>query len=404
MTATAMKESMSLVLGTGPDAQLPDLSKPTNLVKFAALFSGDQLAKLSGEQQAVFLTTLGNHLGVRAELGEIMLYQGKPYITIDGRIRIAHNSGLLNGIDPQPASSMDRARYQVKEGEHLWKCYVLKKGALKPFVGWGHVRLNDRNPVSKSHPQEMAKKRAKYDALRLAFPPNEDITPLHQHYIQEAEDEARTRTVGSLARVSDYYDDAPDDRSVLGEEVASGGSAAADSASQSAKGVSGLSPTESATPAAAAATDTPALVEDEERAEMEMVRRYDRGCRRRPGQAPDHCRDRSDRRRSRAGCGRAMNAGNRAARSLRSDRGGAPSGDRAQGAHLRNSRLIQRGRGPGAQAGGEEGEPRRRSTSARDHARGGSRRIAASLAGRARQAEQELAAFDRNLSPEARLT
>jgi hypothetical protein len=268
MTATAMKESMSLVLGTGPDAQLPDLSKPTNLVKFAALFSGDQLAKLSGEQQAVFLTTLGNHLGVRAELGEIMLYQGKPYITIDGRIRVAHNSGLLNGIDPQPASSMDRARYQVKEGEHLWKCYVLKKGALKPFVGWGHVRLNDRNPVSKSHPQEMAKKRAKYDALRLAFPPNEDITPLHQHYIQEAEDEARTRTVGSLARVSDYYDDAPDDRSVLGEEVASGGSAAADSASQSAKGVSGLSPTESATPAAAAATDTPALVEDEERAEM----------------------------------------------------------------------------------------------------------------------------------------
>jgi hypothetical protein len=267
MTATAVKDSMSLVL-SGPDARLPDLSKPANLVKFAALFSGDQLAKLNSEQQAVFLTTLGTHLGVRAELGEIMLYQGKPYITIDGRIRIAHNSGLLNGIDPQPATSMDRTRYQVKEGEHLWKCYVLKKGALKPFVGWGHVRLNDRNPVSRSHPQEMAKKRAKYDALRLAFPPNEDVTPLHQQYIQEAEDEARTRAVGSLARISehDYYEDAPDDETILGEEIA-----AAETPSQSANGDTakggGANPVVTATPAAAAATlapETPTLVDEPE--------------------------------------------------------------------------------------------------------------------------------------------
>jgi hypothetical protein len=207
--------SMSLVLGA--DAQLPDLSKPANLVKFAALFSGDQLSKLSAEQQGVFLVTLGNHLGVRAELGEIMLYQGKPYITIDGRIRIAHNSGLLNGIDPHPAASMERTRYIVKDGEHLWKCLVFKKGAIRPFVGWGHVRLGDRNPVSKTHPQEMAKKRAKYDALRLAFPPKEELTPLHEQYIQEAEDEAKTRGVSQLAMGD--YDDAPDDDTVLGEEI-----------------------------------------------------------------------------------------------------------------------------------------------------------------------------------------
>jgi hypothetical protein len=211
----AQTPSMSLVLGA--DAQLPDLTKPANLVKFAALFSGDQLSKLSAEQQAVFLTTLGNHLGVRAELGEIMLYQGKPYITIDGRIRIAHRSGLLNGIDPGPASSMERTRYIVKDGEHLWKCYVFKKGALKPFIGWGHVRLGDRNPVSKTHPQEMAKKRAKYDALRLAFPPNEELTPLHEQYIQEAEDEAKRL---SPSQMTGDYDDAPDDETVLTEEIA----------------------------------------------------------------------------------------------------------------------------------------------------------------------------------------
>jgi hypothetical protein len=222
----AQTPSMALVLGSG-DGQLPDLSKPANLVKFAALFSGDQLSKLSAEQQAVFLTTLGNHLGVRAELGEIMLYQGKPYITIDGRIRIAHRSGLLNGIDAHPASSMERTRYIVKDGEHLWKCLVFKKGALRPFIGWGHVRLGDRNPVSKTHPQEMAKKRAKYDALRLAFPPNEELTSLHEQYIQEAEDEAKTRAVSQLAGGDAYDDMDPDDASVLGEEIAVSGTVSA---------------------------------------------------------------------------------------------------------------------------------------------------------------------------------
>lgn len=220
-TATP-KDSVALVLSAG---NLPDLSKPAELVKFAALFSGDQLSKLSAEQQAVFLTSLGNHIGVRAELGEIMLYQGKPYITIDGRIRIAHKSALLNGIDPQPASSMERARYGAKDGEHLWKCYVFKKGAVRPFVGWGHVRSNDRNPVSKTHPQEIAKKRAKYDALRLAFPPDEEVTPLHQQYIHEAEEEAAriSRAPTQLPRMDagGYdFEEAPDDQSVIGEEVA----------------------------------------------------------------------------------------------------------------------------------------------------------------------------------------
>jgi len=147
-----------------------------------------------------------------------MLYQGKPYGTMDGRVRIAHRSGLLNGVDASPASSMERTRYIVKDGEHLWKCLVWKKGALRPFIGWGHVRLGDRNPVSKTHPQEMAKKRAKYDALRLAFPPNEELTPLHEQYIQEAEDEAKTRS--SASHLAGDYDDAPDDTTILGEEIA----------------------------------------------------------------------------------------------------------------------------------------------------------------------------------------
>jgi hypothetical protein len=45
----------------------------------------------------MFLMAFGRKIGVRAELGEVMIYQGKPYITIAGRIRIAHAGVAVSG-------------------------------------------------------------------------------------------------------------------------------------------------------------------------------------------------------------------------------------------------------------------------------------------------------------------
>lgn len=198
-------QSQSLALnGSG----LPDLNKPSVAIKFSEMWSAGKLDRLSPEQQGIFLAALGQHMGIRAELGDLMIYQGKPYITISGYRRIAHQTGLLAGIDPRPAGERDRRIYQVEAGDHLWTCLVYKKGSARSYLGWGHVQKGDRNPVSKTHPQQMAKKRAIYDALRLAFPPNELIGPLHTQYASEAEDESERKASRHVPSVgNDFADD-----------------------------------------------------------------------------------------------------------------------------------------------------------------------------------------------------
>jgi hypothetical protein len=170
--------------------QTMDLTDARASVKFLDAYAG-KLDKMNPEQQSMFLMALGQRLGVRAELGELLLYQGKPYLTIDGRIRLAHESGLLVGMETRPATALECRNYGCEPGDVLWVAQVFRRGAGRAFTGWGHVSQKDRNPVTKTHPREMAKKRAKYDALRSAFPPAEHITHLHEKYIEEAEDSIR---------------------------------------------------------------------------------------------------------------------------------------------------------------------------------------------------------------------
>lgn len=228
MSTTTPQQTDSTALTTSDAARLPDLSKPANLVKFASFWDGKKLDRLDAEKQTYFLATLGQHIGVRAELGEILLYQGKPYITIDGRLRIAHETGLLDGVQVRPATQMEFQNYGAETGDVLWVCYVFKKGARRAFTGWGHVRQSDRNPVAKTHPRELAKKRAKYDALRTAFPPKEEITAMHTQYLEEAEQAAAAVRSGVPAIAAADYDEMPDDVSVVGEEVAAAAAAGDD--------------------------------------------------------------------------------------------------------------------------------------------------------------------------------
>ena len=135
------------------------------------------------------MMAFGQKIGVRAELGEVMIYQGKPYVTLAGRIRIAHRTGLLNGMFPRPASQHETRSFGATEDEVVWTCEVWRIGVSRPFRGWGVAsRKGDRNPVAKQFPREMAKKRAKYDALALAFPPDEVLGDIHMKFIDAAEE------------------------------------------------------------------------------------------------------------------------------------------------------------------------------------------------------------------------
>lgn len=213
MTAPGKEISLDIFAGG-----VPDLSKPATAAKFAEMASTGNLDRLTPGQQAVFLAGLGAYIGVKPELGDLMIYEGRPYITIGGYRRIAHNTGLLNGIVAEPASDRDFARFGAKPNEYLWVARVHKKGSARPYVGWGYIRESElkmkqgRNgpyePVTLAKSQEMAKKRAIYDGLRLAFPPMEVIGNLHTTYISEAEAASvRAHPIAALAE-SDYTEGA----------------------------------------------------------------------------------------------------------------------------------------------------------------------------------------------------
>jgi hypothetical protein len=223
MTAPA-RESTSVARREQPTTL--DISSAKASAKFLDAYNG-RIERMTPDQQSVFLIALGQRLGVRAELGELILYQNKPYISIDGRIRLAHETGLLVGMETRPATLIERRNYGCEDGDALWVCSVYRRGAGRAFVGWGHVSKGDRNPVAKSHPREMAKKRAKYDALRTAFPPAENISQMHQQYIEEAEQAIRdghSLSNQAFAALSSGMEDAAEEVTATeGHEVAADG-------------------------------------------------------------------------------------------------------------------------------------------------------------------------------------
>lgn len=212
--ATASKPENTAVATTDKKHRLLDLDDAKTEGRFIEAFGRGQLDKLKPEEQTMFLMAFGRKIGVRAELGELMIYQGKPYITINGRMRIAHESGRMGGAQPRPATSVERQQFGATDDEVLWCCEVWRIGHPRPYKGWGVVnKTTDRNPVAKQYPREMAKKRALYDALRMAFPPDENIGPLHEAFIAEAEAMATRQGQAMLAEPEDMP-------AVEGEEVA----------------------------------------------------------------------------------------------------------------------------------------------------------------------------------------
>lgn len=152
-----------------------------------------------------------------ALLKHVVLIQGRPYITRDGYLHIAHESEQLDGIEI------------VEEGEdetHWWaKAAVYRKDMARPFAYRGRYPKRGGN---KDYGPEMAIKTAEVMALRRAFnvtgaaaadeqwdepvQPNEADAPSPQTYA--GADEAKARELGwanleeLAAEHADYADTA----------------------------------------------------------------------------------------------------------------------------------------------------------------------------------------------------
>lgn len=107
-------------------------------------------------------------------MGEISIFQGRPFVSIDGRYRKAQETGKLDGVRTRPATKQERADWEIPDGDYFFLAEVYVKGSSMPFQGWGRVRAGEINVSGKfkpvdTNPQRMAEKRAEAQALRKAF-------------------------------------------------------------------------------------------------------------------------------------------------------------------------------------------------------------------------------------------
>lgn len=119
-------------------------------------------------QDKQLMATIALEYGFDPFFGELMIYQGNPYVRINGLRRHAQESEELEGIESWPATKEERAARGVPDDDYLWKVFVWRRGSTHPFVGWGHVRAAE---VERARKQADAHGR-QADALPLVNDPN----------------------------------------------------------------------------------------------------------------------------------------------------------------------------------------------------------------------------------------
>ncbi len=118
------------------------------------------------------LAQLSVQYGLDPLMGELTLYEGKPYISVNGMVRIAHEHPAFEGLEDRPMTEEEKQAYGITQRVG-WIALVYRKGWRAPVKGTGAAdpdRPFRNNPVERERPQWMARARAIRQALRLAFP------------------------------------------------------------------------------------------------------------------------------------------------------------------------------------------------------------------------------------------
>jgi hypothetical protein len=102
-------------------------------------------------------------------LFDLMIYQGKPYINYDGRLRKLREAPNFRGeTELRPLSRTEKEEWGFDPGDVVIKC-TADMGPKGLVTDFGVVRAQgESSPVARSHPQLLAIKRARARVSRVA--------------------------------------------------------------------------------------------------------------------------------------------------------------------------------------------------------------------------------------------
>lgn len=136
---------------------------------------------ISGEQMQG-LVKFAESVSLKAYLGHVCLYFGKPYVTIDGYYYLKNALHYLFAVATAPMTPEERVSYMVTEGSHAYLARALSRGGDEIARGIGIVTLEEIEKPSKSKPTEfaapvvhnkpqlMAEKRAEWQLMQKMIP------------------------------------------------------------------------------------------------------------------------------------------------------------------------------------------------------------------------------------------
>ena len=136
---------------------LPATTQPTDEKRQLALLRAIGLDRAAPEQREIALH-IANRYDLDLLLKHLVLIEGRPYITRDGLLHIAHRSGVLDGIETTVP--------EVVNDEWRVSCSVYRKDMSRPFTYAGRYPTKGGN---QKFAPEMATKVAESMALRRAF-------------------------------------------------------------------------------------------------------------------------------------------------------------------------------------------------------------------------------------------
>jgi hypothetical protein len=127
----------------------------------AALLKAVGLDKVPPEQRELAMA-IADRYGLDLLLKHIVLIDGRPYITRDGLLHIAHRSGVFDGMEVSDPTIVD-----IGPGK-FWsaRCSVYRKDMTRPFTYAGRYPTQGGN---QKFAPEMATKVSEVMALRRAF-------------------------------------------------------------------------------------------------------------------------------------------------------------------------------------------------------------------------------------------